>query len=547
MARTNIQEMLQVYAFAYFAYDKDYQLKDYGGKPVENTILKYADGTDNHHAERFMGSLDNPSVLRKVKAQFLSSKFDETRLVETYGKFDTIKGTFKQHVNTTYIIAKELLQNRTIPINSYEGYIFLDQNDPFTLQLKDEFTEKMKSIFGNATMSAELFSSVDAFLVKKTEIPRLLSESRELLGKEVFLGEEYFNFFMENYKKKILYPISLKLPNLNEARQNIIIKQIIPPTPEATNIDPVLKFFKIVTENPSKIDKYIDDFIDIEYNKFNLKTQAWEFPFRFNYDKIIDPTTKKPILDGHILFKLFTWASATGGLAGWNGKFHVTKEYINLKVAHNNWLGGISPASFLYVMKSHSKYKEIMKEMVKIRENVFYNFLKTLFGNSNIYENSAHYKKISKMIKEERFLIKKDANDIIKYFVDLSKQPMIRSFDGQKTALAFFRLFTMEVKGMVGKAGERMFSHYFINIIADFSAAQLSYFLFRGGKTGFLELKKQIFLMVYGLLSKKYAVSIDTDPSTMKTVVDDLFKKEIKLHGKKVFDKFKVLPHIIIS
>jgi len=61
-------------------------------------------------------------------------------------------------------------------------------------------------------------------------------------------------------------------------------------------IDPFIKFLAAILDEPTKAKQMIDKVIEIDFDKFvTHELLNWVFPVNFNYNKLIDPVTKKPL------------------------------------------------------------------------------------------------------------------------------------------------------------------------------------------------------------------------------------------------------------
>ena len=362
MAAPVPQELAQCIAFAYFADNPRWDESP-------------ADDTKNPHSMKFYELFNNDGKLGTYKEKYLSSQFPLDYIKRTY-RLSKTELTGKVVYNITlrkvYKVVKQFLKTTGMSASKLNAYRFYDQNDPFTMLIKDRTLENIKIAFGfSKTTKIDVLSAVDIFIVSryaqshiKNSFNLHFANTETILNNALWKTEKSYSEITRKFMDAgELFPISLKLPNQITAQ--IRVKKVdFTNNKKETNIDPYMKLLSAILAEPGKAAKYIQTVIDIDYKAFDIgRLLNWVFPVNFNYSHLIDPATGKKMEDHNLRFNLF----AQGYGVGWNGQFSaVTREH-----AATQWVGGIGVEIFEKLMDEYPEYKNIVKSLVKIRKEAF--------------------------------------------------------------------------------------------------------------------------------------------------------------------------------
>jgi hypothetical protein len=536
--KIEVKEMAQCLAFAYFAENPKYD------EPINNK--------DTEHAIGFYNLFLSSSNVTEYKKKYLSDDFNIVVLKSKLKVTKTEKTkqlSYDPIVKKVYNVARACVESNMFnsPLKNYK---FLDQSDPFTKLIKNETLELIKTAFGfPKTQKIDVLSAVDMFAVKRTEMKKIEADFKKYFGnkddilKNGVWGEsgvnDYASIIGKYFKTRALIPISLKLPNNINSKPHVKIISLNEKNSAADNIDPFLKFLAAILDEPSKTKKIIETVIHIDFDKFSVHEKLnWEFPIDFKYKDLKDPKTGKPIENYNLRFNLF----AQGHSAGWNGQFDLSTR------AHKDtqWVGGMGIASFERLAKVYPQYNRIISKVVQIRVDEFEKIcIKLKESNSEAFEH-VESKQSSALAELKKPVIHylgslKKTKDFFDDYDDYAKNRGVNSISSYtqyqneviNTVRGFNKTYTptkVQLKDMIN---------------AHFGHAQLSYFLFEGGKNFELYFKQRMFVTIFGLITKMSHKVFDVgDYTGMRNLITEKIQDEA---GKQIIHEFKTAPHYIVS
>lgn len=527
MAAANPKELAQCLAFAYFA---------------ENPNVNQID-----HDINFYSLFSGKENVSKYKTKYLSKQFPIDKVKSEFKVVSTKTGKPSYHTTAkkVYNVALECI-NKGLFKYKLQEYEFLDQNDPFVLFVKDECLHNIKNAF-KLSYKIDALSAIDVYFVKRSSKAKILKEFTEkfsdpdLIIKNSLWGDGSNNDYTSITEKYMnsgeLIPISLKLPlNISDKTQ---IKRIQFNTNKDSSIeiDPYIKFLSAILNDPSKTRININKVIDIDFKNFSTgELLNWIFPVNFNYSKLIDPETNKPLANYNLRFNLF----AQGYGAGWNGQFDISsKQHQSIQ-----WVGGVGASTFESFAKNYAEYKQLVRKMSMHRLSVF--------------------KKYSdKLEKQHKDIFKQNKALYDAAKREISESKIIKTIEDQKDTLSFFDIFPTENNKNDKLSTYDEFKLEFINSVRKYSRsysgnmeyqkkmidahyvhAQISYFLLDGGPKFNLYFKQRLFLTIFGLITKKAHKIFDMeDYPTMRNIIQKIiYEKRGKFKAE-----FSTAPHYIIS
>jgi len=537
MAKVNTKELAQCLALSYFAEHPKYE------KPVGNK--------DTDHAIRFYTLFSGKENVTNYKKKYLSNTFpiDKVKTEFAVTKTATGKPSFHTTAKKVYNVARACVESRMFkfPLNQYE---FLDQDDPFTKTVKDNCLTNIKTAFGYPkSVKVDIFSAVDVFFVKSSEKKKIMDDFKRTFDdpktilKEGVWGKsgtnDYASMMGKYMKEGSLIPVSLKLPTNVTSLPKISLVSLDTKNNSSEDIDPFMKMLAAILDEPNKTKHIIDTVIEIDFDKFIMhELLNWVFPVNFNFKKLIDRKTNKPIEDYNLRFNLY----AQGHSAGWNGQFDAsTREFKD-----KQWVGGASIPAFERIAKEYPEYGRTVKKMVELRLSVFDKFTENLQS-----KNPEAFEKIK--------ALKTTAHS------ELSKQKIVYGtlVKGVKEFFDRYDDFTGN-KGINSTPSYTQYQNEFINAVrhfdkkypgakdtrvktikAHFAHAQISYFLNEGNKNFQLYFKQKMFVTIYGLITKKAHKVFDLDDYVgMRNAITQSIQDTA---GKEIIHEFKSAPHYIVS
>jgi len=514
MSKSNTKELAQCLAFAYFAENPNY--------------------TQPNHDINFYSLFDSQQNVTKYKVKYLSKTFPIDVVKKDFVVTKTINEKTKKETTSYHITAKKVYKvalecvKKQLFKNSLDSYYFLDQKDPFVLLLKDETLANIKKAL-KLPFKIDILSSVDIIAVSKTTKKTIEQEFKKTFDAKTIIEQIFIN--KKNYAELIekylitgdLYPISLKLPSILSITPKIKLISNKRTIHDKIDIDPYIKFLSIILNNPEKSMSLINKCIEIDFDNFNIyNEQSWIFPINFNYNKIINPLTKKPLENYQLRFDL----RAQGKGAGWNGMFHkITREHKDVQ-----WVGGVGPVTFEFFARKFPEYPAIIKKVADIRVKVFEDILKEYNIKSDDSQD------IINILNRHRIINNKSVFDkLIKFFEPYPSKTKLTLYQQYKENV--INAITKETKNYSRDNKENYLDAHFIH-------AQISYFLLMGGYRFKIYFKQRMFLTLFGLITKQsHKIFSLYDYMGMKTAIET----EMETQNKKIAAQFSTAPHYIIS
>ena len=510
--------------------------------------------------------------VQEMYGRFLSDKFNFARLLSENGyavkitkRKDTGNFTYVKHPKTrrSYVSATAFVRSPIIPSN-LSGYVFLDQNSAFTNTVKDESLARLKKIL-SLSGSAELLSPVDVFFVRRSEELTIIQEFRQhiinasddqILANMSFgtTGKNTYRTIMgRHFADRSMIGVSLKSASTIDAPTNIkIIGTVLGHNSSGDKdllnfVDPYGKLIGQMMTKDADVGKLIDKAITIKFDNFVIDSNrvSWEYPVTFNYDDMIDNKTHEPLYHIKLHFELLTWTDT-----GFNGWWKIGGKQ------KSPWVSGVAVGPAEKMFHRYHEYSPIIKELVKIRTEVFKELVPppSVLIKDKIYYDAALrelgkeqiLRAASSSTSSQRggintihthrfFKTRREGPSIQDYYLEVVKRLTM----GMTTNISYnTKTFSKGSK----KEGT-------LQIIpalnAHFTASQLAFFLFRGGKTHGLLLKKRIFLSLFGLLTKSgYKIF---EGNAGKVEMTNYIRKLFIQNGKQVEAYYSAAPYVLLT
>ena len=569
MAKAEGKELVQALAFAHFAV--------------------YPNDKTDDHEEKFFELFDpsinvNPTVKAQYK-QHLSAGFPFDDLThKTYIKGGK-KGDNDKTVKIVYSVAKAVYNRGkgNVLRKPWSSYEFLDQNDDFVVQIKDNVLKKVIDALG-MSIKPDMLSSADIFAVKKTSKSDIQAEivgnhqNKEMILANMASGNNTIRTLTNKYfNSRELIPISLKLPATVGGTRYVSIVgrttgRYAEPSINDDIIDPYTKFLALLMNKKNNVKELIDDLITIHFSKFRISSSRlnWEFPVTFNYDKVYGNDYRgrensNPVSTMAYGFDLF----AQGYGAGFNGQFTSGKT-------GGQWVGGAGVETFEQFFNQYFMYSTIINEVAKMRSQSL-NY--ALTGSTNKAPNLGNnqilktlYAKALVEIKTKHILYgSKRQSDLLKfceaYDVAANKMPKQAErskdkmlYDMPYTYYRYMAHFVMSAKKSMKNVTDTVFHQFLVGkgkaatsatsaqklerLKAHYVHAQCSWFLRRGGPSLNQYLKKRMFLTIFGVITKKgYMIFEGATDTQIKSAIS----KEFHDNGQKLVANFATIPHLYLS
>jgi hypothetical protein len=531
------RELAQCLAFAYFA--------------------TYPIISDNHEINFYslyssigMGNdVKEGQVLTKIKSSnCLSSKYpyNNTNLKKSFkvGMTEkTNKPSYSSLAKKTYNVTKAFIDKGYL-VGNPKNYMYLDQNDDFFRLVKTTSLTNIKNAL-NISYSIDIFSAIDVIFVKKSSMSKIQTEFKKyftdkdtIIRNAVSGGKSYKNIIAKYMDTQEMFPVSLKLPTTINATPSIKKVQFQKETSITSedNIDPYTKFLAAIVENPSKTREYINKVVKINFDKFSTgEVLNWVFPVTFEYKSLVDPITNHSLSNYNLNFNLF----AQGNSAGWNGQFDASTK----KHQDTQWVGGIGIATFEIFASKYPEYNKIISSLVKHRVDIFDSMCKNLKAtNPEAFKKNQQKHDIARRsLLQNKILYASVKNKETKDFFD--------SMDtyGPKNKISLLHQYMLEVTDKIRNGIKPYHGSNAQNekyVLAHYSHAQISFFLFNGGRGTDLFFKQRMFMTIFGAITKKAHKLIGIDDYMG---MRDIIREEVKLKNKTITAQFSTPPHYIIS
>ena len=569
MAKAEGKELIQALAFAHFAV--------------------YPNEKQADHEQKFLDLFDpavSVSSADKIKYKtHLSSGFDFDKLTRTTYIKGGKKGDNDKTARIVYSVAKEVYNRGrgNVIRKPWSNYEFLDQNDDFVVEVKDNILKKVIDALG-LNIKPDILSSADIFAVNITSKSSIQTEivnnhmNKDMILANMATGNNTIRTLANKYfNTRELIPISLKLPSTVGGTRHVSIVgrttgRYAEPTVNDDIIDPYTKFLALAMNKKNNVRELIDDLITIHFDKFRISSNRlnWEFPVTFNYDKVYgnnyrNQQNTNPISSTSYGFDLF----AQGYGAGFNGQFTSGKT-------GGQWVGGAGVETFEQFFNQYFMYSTVINEVASMRVKSFnYAITGSTTKTPNFGSNQALkslYSKALVEIKTKHILYgSKRQADLIKfceaYDASVNKLPKQSErskdkmlYDLPYTYYRFIAHLVMSCKRSMRGVTDTVFHQFLVGkgkeakaatsaqklerLKAHYVHAQCSWFLLRGGPSLNQYLKKRMFLTIFGIITKKgYLIFEGATDTKIKSAIS----KEFHDNGQVLVANFATIPHLYLS
>lgn len=537
VSKLNDKELLQCLCLAYFT--------------------KFSNHREEDHEKNFYNLFYDEkqrNILNELKRNYLSENFPLYELLIFLGTTspDTTK---KKAANTRfklkriYITTKNLIQKRLF-VPSH--YFFLDSSSELFQLIKTKSIQNIKKALKLPSIRIDILSSIDILIIRRSKIFEIyhtfndqFKDTKTIINNGLKAGELYASLFQRYIDNKYWFPISLKLPETIYGAEKASLKLISQNKSKKLNkfeIDPYIKFLSLILKYPTKTTDLINKLITINFNDFILTSnQNWTFPIDLNYNAIEDPDLATKLYNYKLSFDLLL---LEGG--SWNGQWSNKTSKAQSQAGQ---FGGLSLSSFEKIIKQNQDFNVIFNQIADIRERTFNDIVKKYESNDLLLKtrNYSTLKSNARRILNSKSFLS-DRNNLFnlpsQYFKYIDDQLKLKV--GQVEA-EYKLYFTNFVRGILGT--KHIDLHQIKHIEKHFEYAQLSYFIFRGGKNLQLLFKKIFIVMLYGWITKKSLSTINltsTGYYEMKNVVEGIIEdKQKNLPINKV--SFTIAPHYILT
>lgn len=569
MAKAEGKELIQALAFAHFAIYPNDKMQDHEKKFLD----------------LFDPAINIPSSEKTKYKTHLSSGFDFDNLTRTTYIKGGKKGENDKTAKIVYSVAKEVYcRGRGNVIRKpWSNYQFLDQNDDFVVQIKDNTLDKVIDAL-DLNIKADILSSADIFAVNITSKSTIRGEivnnhqNKEMILANMASGNNTIRTITNKYfNTRELIPISLKLPSTVGGTRYVSIVgratgRYAEPSINDDIIDPYTKFLALAMNKKNNVRELIDDLITIHFDKFRLTSNRlnWEFPVTFNYDQVYgrnyrNQVNTNPISDQSYGFDLF----AQGYGAGFNGQFTSGKT-------GGQWVGGAGVETFEQFFNQYTMYSTIINEVSRIRlESFNYALTGSVNRTPNFGNNQALKSLYSKALVEIRtkhiLYGSKRQKELLKFFeaYDAVNNKLPKQSEKSKGKLlydlpySYYRYIAhvvMSCKKSMRGVVDTVFHQFLVGKGKDATAAtsaqklerlkahyvhaQCSWFLLRGGPSLNQFLKKRMFLTLFGVITKKgYFIFEGATDTKIKSAISKAFHE----NGQELIANFATIPHLYLS
>ncbi len=537
VSKQNDKELLQCLCLAYFTKFSNYREEDH----EKNFYTLFYDETKRN-------------ILNELKRNYLSENFPLYELLIFLGTTST-DTTKKKAENTRsklkriYITTKTIIQKRLF---APSHYFFLDSSSELFQLIKNKSLRNIKTALKLPSIRIDILSSIDILIIRRSKIFEIyhtfndqFKNTKTIINNGLKAGELYASLFQKYIDNKYWFPISLKLPETIYGAEKASLKLISQNKSKKLNkfeIDPYIKFLSLIFKYPTKTTDLINKLITIHFDKFILtNNQNWTFPIDLNYNAIEDPDLATKLYNYKLSFDLLI---LEGG--SWNGQWSNRTSTAQSQAGH---FGGLSLSSFEKIIKQNQDFNVIFNQIADIRERTFNDIVKKYESNDLLLKTRNYFtlKSNARRILNSKSLLS-DKNNLFnvpaQYFKYIDDQLKLKVGQVESEYKLYFTNF---VRGILGT--KHIDLHQIKHIEKHFEYAQMSYFLFRGGKNLQLLFKKIFIVMLYGWITKKSLSTINltsTGYYEMKNVVEGIIEDTQKnLPTNKV--SFTIAPHYILT
>jgi len=447
-------------------------------------------------------------------------------------------------IKSAYSTAESL--KATSIVGSLEQYVVHDQASEFMISVKDKSLKRtMDALQLPSSVGADILSSIDIILVKKSKETQILKEYEEkIFGNDVSnmdilnnlaygtTGQNTFRTLTnKHFASRDMIGISLKkVPSNRKADLKVVGTIAGASQGLKLYLDPYTEFLARVSEieNRAELFKLIDEMVEVVEILPTEPRAVFAVNFKFNY-KAVDISDKIAKINLQI------------GRSGFNAA----------EQGQMGFVGGASYAVTLPILKRYPRYNQMVREVIKNREEGF-NFAVDKKKVSKSID--AEYKKAMRMVKKNVLVLYDAAdNNVIKDFCknyDNAIRNQKDSFQEYRIAVSKLckgkRLNTPH--GEMAKIDKDNMKVTGVpkTLQNDYVHAQGLWMYTRQGADLKKYFKKQISLTLYGIMSKKGSKVYHSKQKDVLT--EDAFVKEFKAkNNKNKLAKVTTAPFVLIS
>jgi len=532
----NIQEFSQIIRDYYFD-NNDSGLSGIRNNLASNFDLKRI--KDIYPVEKKAleksGSGDNYS-LKKFKEDFPDGK--------DHSSVDGGPTRLDAEIKSAYSTAESLKTSSIV--GNLNQYVVHDQASDFMISVKDKSLKRtMNALKLPSSVGADILSSIDIILVKKSKENEILNEYKDkIFGNGVSdmdilnnlahgtTGQNTFRTLTNKYfASRDMIGISLKkVPSNRKADLKVVGTIAGASQGLELYLDPYTEFLARVSEieNRAELFKLIDDMVEIVEILPTEPRAVFSVNYKLNYNKvdISDKVAKINLQIGRSGFN----ASETGQMG---------------------FVGGASYAVTLPILKRYPRYNQMVREVVSIREKGF-NF--AVEKKSVPASLKGDYTNAMRMVKKNALVLYDNAdNNVIKDFC----QQYDSVTNNNKDSFQEYRIAVSKLckgKGLNTPHGElakidkdsMKATGVPKTLHNDYVHAQGLWMYTRQSADLTKYFKKQISLTLYGLMSKKGSKVYHSKQKGILT--ENAFVKEFKSkNNRSKLAKVTTAPFILIS
>ena len=447
-------------------------------------------------------------------------------------------------IKSAYSTAESLKTSSIV--SNLNQYVVHDQASNFMISVKDKSLKRtMNALKLPSSVGADILSSIDIILVKKSRETQILNEYEEkIFGNGVTdmdilnnlahgtTGQNTFRTLTnKHFASRDMIGISLKKVPCNRKADLKVVGTIAGASQGLElYLDPYTEFLARVSEieNRAELFKLIDEMVEIVEILPTEPRAVFSVNYKLNYNKvdISDKVVKINLQIGRSGFN----ASETGQMG---------------------FVGGASYAVTLPILKRYPRYNQMVREVVSIREKGF-NF--ALDGNNIPASLKSDYSKAMKMVKKNVLVLYDTVdNNVIKDFC----KKYDNATGNQKDSFQEYRIAVSKLckgkrlntpHGEMARIDKDSMKVTGVpkTLQNDYVHAQGLWMYTRQGADLKKYFKKQISLTLYGIMSKKGSKVYHSKQKGILT--EDAFVKEFKVkNNKNKLAKVTTAPFILIS
>lgn len=486
---------------------------EYKKKPKEREIWEVKDITQRN------GNFNPVKEFTNELGTFPLGKIKNYRPSLTV-KSKNMVWSLNHQISTCFISGAAFYDN---VLSRQKTYAFLNQDDPFVLEVKDKPLKKIKSVM-NFSGNVDLLSPVDFFAVEISQKSNIIETMKSMIteAKDSDILDNmrhekgihsYRGIMNEYFQDEVLVGISSKVLGKSIPRTFKVVntthikKQSILGTVLEEHMDIFTKLLRLIEENMGNMDYIIDRAIQFKQVHVRPTMKFWSIDVKMDVSAVSH--SEKDIS----LFQL----EFLGDKAGYNGKFYKTQELAARTISP--FVGGLSNKTEL----SRLFFQEYG-----------YGFPKEDFFKRRIA--TATNKEFVKFLEKPMIYTVSDVvnkMDALKFTPDQKREYMVdatiamlgTNYNGDKAS--FVRASTEKIKD-------------------NWRNAELMYFLGIGDRHGEMILKKKIFLTIFGVITKTGYITFE--PHVLRGFIrEKLSKLTNSIPQQTVLAEFRSSPYVVLG